>query len=118
MEGNYWTRRRVGRRAALRGAGLGVAGLAGAALIGCGGGDDGGDGGSGGSDTGANIGAQMTATSVATEAASGSTPVPADQVRITPGVYDGPVPPSAATTRSSGHSLSLQLTTKAPTSIG
>ncbi|MCB9483508.1 MAG: ABC transporter substrate-binding protein [Dehalococcoidia bacterium] len=96
MEGNYWTRRRVGRRAALRGAGLGVAGLAGAALIGCGGGDDGGDGGSGGSDTGANIGAQMTATSVATEAASGSTPVPADQVRITPGVYDGPVPPSAA----------------------
>ncbi|MSQ29196.1 MAG: hypothetical protein EXR68_01740 [Dehalococcoidia bacterium] len=39
-EANYWTSKRVGRRALLRGAGLGVAGLAGAALIGCGGGDD------------------------------------------------------------------------------
>ncbi|MBT5318570.1 MAG: ABC transporter substrate-binding protein [Chloroflexi bacterium] len=38
--GNYWTRQRVSRRTALRGAGVGVAGLAGAALIGCGGGDD------------------------------------------------------------------------------
>lgn len=37
---SYWTRQRVSRRAALRGAGVGVAGLAGAALIGCGGGDD------------------------------------------------------------------------------
>jgi peptide/nickel transport system substrate-binding protein len=35
--GNYWTRTRVGRRAALRGAALGVVGLGGAALIGCGG---------------------------------------------------------------------------------
>ncbi len=38
-ERNYWQRkigRRISRRAALRGAGLGVAGLAGAALIGCG----------------------------------------------------------------------------------
>jgi ABC-type transport system substrate-binding protein len=39
-EANFWTRRRVSRRAALRGAGVGVAGLAGAALIGCGDDDD------------------------------------------------------------------------------
>ncbi|MEE8421552.1 MAG: ABC transporter substrate-binding protein [Dehalococcoidia bacterium] len=39
-ETNFWTKRRISRRAALRGAGLGVAGLAGAALIGCGGDDD------------------------------------------------------------------------------
>ena len=40
---NFWTstmRRRISRRTALRGAGLGVAGLAGAALIGCGDDDD------------------------------------------------------------------------------
>ncbi len=42
MAGNYWTSlatHRVSRRAALRGAAVGVAGLSGAALIGCGGGD-------------------------------------------------------------------------------
>ncbi len=39
-ESSYWTRRRVSRRTALRGAGLGIAGLTGAALIGCGGDDD------------------------------------------------------------------------------
>ena len=93
MDGNYWTRRRVGRRAALRGAGLGVAGLAGAALIGCGDGD--GDPEPTATE-GAAISQQMTATAVATEAAAAATPVPADQVRVTPGVYDGPVPPSAA----------------------
>jgi ABC-type transport system substrate-binding protein len=32
---NYWTRQRVSRRTALRGAGVGIAGLTGAALIGC-----------------------------------------------------------------------------------
>jgi peptide/nickel transport system substrate-binding protein len=37
---NYWTRHRISRRAALRGAGVGAAGLAGAALIGCGDDDD------------------------------------------------------------------------------
>ncbi len=37
---NFWTRRTVSRRAALRGAGLGLAGVAGAALIGCGSDDD------------------------------------------------------------------------------
>ena len=35
-ERNFWINRRISRRAALRGAGLGIAGLAGAALIGCG----------------------------------------------------------------------------------
>ncbi|MDA1147815.1 MAG: ABC transporter substrate-binding protein, partial [Chloroflexi bacterium] len=34
--GNYWMRRRVSRRAALRGAGVATAGVAGAVLIGCG----------------------------------------------------------------------------------
>jgi ABC-type transport system substrate-binding protein len=33
---NYWMRRHVSRRAALRGAGLGLSGLVGAALVGCG----------------------------------------------------------------------------------
>jgi peptide/nickel transport system substrate-binding protein len=33
---NFWTRRRISRRSALRGGALGIAGLAGAALIGCG----------------------------------------------------------------------------------
>ena len=57
---NYWQRttgRHVSRRAALRGAGLGLVGIAGASLIGCGDGD--GDGGSdgGGSDAGGGSGA-------------------------------------------------------------
>ncbi|MEX2230165.1 MAG: ABC transporter substrate-binding protein [Dehalococcoidia bacterium] len=39
-ERNYWMRSPVSRRAALRGAALGSAGLAGAALIGCGGADE------------------------------------------------------------------------------
>ncbi|MPZ99119.1 MAG: hypothetical protein GEU80_07220 [Dehalococcoidia bacterium] len=37
---NYWTRHRVSRRRALQGAGVGIAGLAGAALVGCGGDDE------------------------------------------------------------------------------
>ena len=43
MSDNYWTRNRVSRRAALRGAGVGAAGIAGAVLIGCGDSDDDGD---------------------------------------------------------------------------
>lgn len=39
-ERNYWTSKLISRRAALRGAGLGIAGLAGAALVGCGDDDD------------------------------------------------------------------------------
>jgi ABC-type transport system substrate-binding protein len=40
MAENFWTRSQISRRSALRGIGLGAAGLAGAALIGCGGDDD------------------------------------------------------------------------------
>ena len=93
METTYWSRA-TSRRSVLRGAGLGVAGLAGAALIGCGSDDD------GGASTGtpsSQTGAQLTATAVGTQAADpAATPVPADQVRVAPGIYDGPIPPSAA----------------------
>lgn len=44
---NYWLRRRVSRRAALRGTAVAGAGAATMALVGCGGGDDDDDGGSG-----------------------------------------------------------------------
>ncbi|MCA9848765.1 MAG: hypothetical protein KC472_12380, partial [Dehalococcoidia bacterium] len=94
MESTYWTRARVGRRSVLRGAGLGIAGLAGAALIGCGGSDDGDA--TATATQGSQTGLQLTATAVATESATAATPVPADQVRLTPGVYTGPVGPSAA----------------------
>ncbi len=40
MEPNYWSRRRLSRRAAIRGGAMGAFGLAGAALIGCGSDDD------------------------------------------------------------------------------
>jgi ABC-type transport system substrate-binding protein len=42
---NYWTRRTIRRRSILRGAGVGVAGAAGFALVGCGDDDDDGNGG-------------------------------------------------------------------------
>lgn len=47
-ESNYWNRLRLSRRAVLRGTGVGVAGLAGAVLIGCSDDDDDDDGGGGG----------------------------------------------------------------------
>ena len=94
MDTNYWTRARVGRRSVIRGAGLGLTGLAGAALIGCGGGDD--DGGSDGTpSTGGQVGQELTATAVGT-ADAGSTPVPPDQVRAVPGLYTGPLGPTPA----------------------
>ena len=96
MESNYWTRARVGRRSVIRGTGLGIAGLAGAALIGCGGSDDGGDGGSGSTDSGSQVGQQLTATSVATQEAAGATAVSDDQARAVPGVYEGPLGPTPA----------------------
>src|SRR5687767_4197119 len=49
MESNYWSRRTLTRRAALRAAGVGVIGLGAATLVGCGGGSDGGGGSTGGS---------------------------------------------------------------------
>ncbi|MGE3962390.1 MAG: ABC transporter substrate-binding protein [Dehalococcoidia bacterium] len=93
MAGNYWTRTRIGRRGVIRGAGLGFTGLAAAALVGCGGDEDG--------DATATAGtgglAGSTPPPTVTQAAiAGDTPVPADQVRITPGIYEGPIPPTAA----------------------
>ena|GEM_PF-885351 len=94
MDTNYWTKARVGRRSVIRGAGLGLTGLAGAALIGCGS-DEGGDAAE--PTTGAQMGAQIpTTTATSTSGSAGSGPVSPDQVRVTPGIYDGPVPPSAA----------------------
>lgn len=92
MESTYWTQR-LGRRGVIRGAGLGVAGLAGAALIGCGGDDDGGSSGPRTGQTGATITAP---TSAATQGAGEATAVPADQVRVPHGIYDGHAPASAA----------------------
>ena len=88
MESTYWTRRPVGRRTVIRGAGLGVAGLAGAALIGCGGGDDGG--------TATPAVTNVLDTTPAPTPEAGATAVPASEVRLKPGIYSGPVPPSAA----------------------
>lgn len=95
-EGNYWTRRSISRRSALRGAGVGIAGLAGAALIGCGGDDD--DDTVAASPTGTTIaGAGLTGTATPTaEVQAGAAPVAADQVRAEPGYHDGPVPPTPA----------------------
>ncbi len=91
MESTYWSRA-TNRRTVLRGAGLGVAGLAGAALIGCGGDDD-----TPRATPASQTGTQLTATAVGTQAVDpAATPVPADQVRVPGGVYDGSVPPSAA----------------------
>ena len=88
MDSSYWGRRRIGRRTVIRGAGIGVAGIAGAALIGCGGSDDT----TTPTPTGSNV---LDATAVPTQEA-GATPVAASEVRVKPGRYAGPVPPSAA----------------------
>ncbi len=90
MEGTgYWSRKRMGRRAALRGLSAGAAGIAGAALLGCGGGGD--DDGPAATSTPLTAGGLLgTSTPAGTgEAGSG-------QVRITPGFYENPVPPTAA----------------------
>jgi peptide/nickel transport system substrate-binding protein len=92
MEGNYWSMNRVGRRSVLRGAGLGLTGLAGAALIGCGGGDDTPPT----PRTGGQAGATIPTRTPAATAPAEDQPVPADQVRTPPGIYDGPVPPTPA----------------------
>ncbi len=74
-------RRIVGRRAVLRGAGAGLAGIAGAVLVGCGGSDD-----------------VQQATTGPTGQAAGAPEgrVPADQVRVPPGEYDGIAPATPA----------------------
>src|SRR5690606_7651238 len=90
MERTYWRGARVGRRTMLRGSGLGLAGLAGAALVGCGSSDD-----DSTPEAGQQTGAQLTATAVATGTGDAG-PVSADQVRVPAGIYQGPVGPSAA----------------------
>ena len=65
-QSSYWARRRISRRAALRGAGLGVVGLAGAALVGCGDDDE---------EEAAPAAAQATA--APTQAAAAATAAPA-----------------------------------------
>jgi len=84
---NYWHRRRVSRRAALRGAAIGLSGLAGAALIGCGSSDN------GTATTTATTTSTATGspTATGTGTAGGETPVPADQIRVPPDIYDQPV---------------------------
>lgn len=70
-DGNYWTNR-LSRRSALRVSALGAVGIAGAALVGCGGDDDepaATDGGSGSSSGGAN-GSSTPASTAGVEAAS------------------------------------------------
>jgi len=86
-QGNYWTHRRVGRRAMLRGSAVAGMGLAGAALIGCGGDDDGDDDGATGTAAPTQAGGGA-ATTVATSAPG--------QVRIDPGIYNGHVPATDA----------------------
>ena len=82
--GTYWSRGTISRRGALRGAGLGVAGLAGVALFGCGG-DDGDDGGGA---------AATTAPGGGGTAAAGGGALPSDQIRIAPGEYADSIPPT------------------------
>ena len=79
VDSNYWSGR-VSRRTALRGTGVGIVGLAGAALIGCGGKK---------SDTAttgeANRLAEASKGGAVSKAETGGTPVPKDQVRVKPG---------------------------------
>ena len=88
---NYWSRR-VTRRSALRGAGVGVAGLAGAALFGCGG---------GGEEESTVADLKSTNSFAAGDALQIPPPagkVGKDQVRIKPGAYDNFVPMTPAET--------------------
>ena len=103
LEGaSYWSRRKVSRRSALRGAAAGVAGLAGAALIGCSGDDD--DTVAATSTASTNVGAEQQSQGTGTAAAAptvmmeSTSPavVAADQIKIPPGIYDSPIPATAA----------------------
>ncbi len=91
IDNSYWSRR-VTRRSALRGAGVGIAGLAGAALFGC-----------GGAGTETSTVADLRATNSFTAGDALNIPPPAgkvgkDQVRVKPGAYEGSVPMSPAET--------------------
>ncbi len=89
-ETSYWSRK-VGRRSVIRGTGVGLAGLAGAALFGCGGGA-------------VEKVAEVAITPPPSRGGNLFTKeqypslgkVPADQVRLKPGAYEGPVAPTGA----------------------
>ena len=80
---SYWSRR-VGRRGVLRATGLGATGLAGAALLGCGPDDDVAPGVPGAPDT-------------------NGVEAPVGEVRVEPGLYDGPVPATQAEQNAAEH---------------
>src|SRR4051794_26196160 len=88
MVHNYWQRRQISRRSALRGAGVGIAGLAGAALVGCGGGDE------AAPTTNANTGS-TAGSSAAVAPTAGGGKAAKDQVRLKPGLYTEFAAPSA-----------------------
>ena len=83
-DSNYWTSHGLTRRAMLRGGTLEMAGLVGAALIGCG----------GESKTAAPT--QAAATGAAGQSGVAKGKASADQVRVKPGTYQGAPPPTPA----------------------
>ena len=84
MPEGYWRNREVSRRSVIKSAGLGIAGLSGAVLVGCGGGGEEDSGGPQPEST-VNRVDQILGGEAGTAAAGGATPVPAEQVRIAPG---------------------------------
>jgi len=85
MSQHYWNRR-VSRRSIVRGSGLGVAGLAGAALLGCSSEDS----------SSTPTAAAQTNNSSSSGAGASSSPVAVEELRLTAGLYEGPVPATIA----------------------
>ena len=89
-ESTYWSRR-FARRTVLRGMGVGLAGVAGAALVGCGGGNQ---------ETIADVAITPPPSRgralFSREQYPSMGKVAADQVRVKPGAYTEPVPPTGA----------------------
>lgn len=83
MSQSYW-RRPVTRRSLVRGSGIGMAGLAGAALVGCGGDDE---------DASATVPPQ---TNNSASGSPGASATAIQEMQVAPGLYDGPVPPTVA----------------------